>query len=126
MGKYGNHGPGPALVRRGRRSRTGGGRLGGSLLRAGLVDEVDVDLLPALIGGRGTPAPFDAPPLSPGETPVDLDLMAAEITAGGRLRLRYSVRRPDDGVPLTDPDPGRFRFALLCLSSAPSIGPWTR
>lgn len=101
------------------------------MLRAGPVDEVDVDLLPALIGGCGTPALFDAPPLSPGETPVDLDLMAAEMTAGGRPRLRYSVRR-SAGPParrrrtLTDPDPGRFRFALLCPSSAPSIGPWTR
>src|SRR5665648_491093 len=35
---------------------TGGGRLGGALLRAGLVDEVDIDVLPIVIGGRGTPA----------------------------------------------------------------------
>ena len=98
------------------------------MLRAGPVDEVDVDLLPALIGGCGTPALFDAPPLSPGETPVELDLMAAEMTARGRPRLRYPVRRcagPTTANP-TDPDPGRFRFALLCPSSAPSIGPWTR
>ena len=33
---------------------TGDGRLGGALLRAGLVDEVDVDLLPVVIGGWGS------------------------------------------------------------------------
>ena len=44
---------------------TGGGRLGGALLRAELVDEVDVEYLPAVIGGRGTPSLFDAPPLGP-------------------------------------------------------------
>ena len=75
------------------------------MLRAGPVDEVDVDLLPALIGGCGTPALFDAPPLSPGETPVELDLMAAEVTVGGRLRLRYSVRR-SAGPPIRRPDDG--------------------
>lgn len=41
---------------------TGGGRLGGALLRQGLVDEVDIELLPWAIGGRGTPALFDAAP----------------------------------------------------------------
>jgi len=78
---------------------TGGGRLGGALLRAGLVDEVDVDLLPALIGGRGTPALFDAPPLGPDESPVGLDLLSADLEAGGRLRLRCSVRRPESPTP---------------------------
>lgn len=70
---------------------TGGGRLGGALLRAGLVDEVDIDLLPVVIGGRGTPALFDAPPLGPDEWPHRLDLLSAEQLAGGRLRLRYTV-----------------------------------
>ncbi|RYV51460.1 dihydrofolate reductase family protein [Pengzhenrongella frigida] len=74
---------------------TGGGRLGGALLRAGLVDEIDVDLLPAVIGGRGTPALFDAPPLGPDEVPVALELLSAREQPGGWLRLRYAVRRPD-------------------------------
>ena len=56
-----------------------------------LVDEIDVELLPAVIGGRGTPALFDAPPLGPGEWPHQLDLLSLEQLAGGRLRLRYSV-----------------------------------
>lgn len=70
---------------------TGGGRLGGALLRAGLVDEVDIELLPAVIGGRGTPALFDAPPLGPGEQPVALRLLDEEVTDEGHVRLRYAV-----------------------------------
>lgn len=70
---------------------TGGGRLGGALLRAGLVDEIDVDLFPFVVGGRGTPALFDAPPLGPDERPVRLELLSAEPLGHGRLRLRYAV-----------------------------------
>lgn len=77
---------------------TGGGRLGGALLRAGLIDEVDVDLLPFVIGGWGTPALFDAPPLRPDEWPLPLELLSAEPLAGGRLRLRYLVKQPGAAV----------------------------
>lgn len=71
---------------------TGGGRLGGALLRAGLVDEIDLDVLPVAIGGRGTPALFDAPPLAPDEWPTPLELLEADTLPGGRVRLRYTVR----------------------------------
>jgi len=70
---------------------TGGGRLGGALLRAGLVDEIDVDLLSFVIGGRGTPALFDAQPLGHDDWPLRLNLMSAEQLDEGRLRLRYAV-----------------------------------
>jgi riboflavin biosynthesis pyrimidine reductase len=70
---------------------TGGGRLGGALARAGLVDEVDVELLPAVIGGRGTPSLFDAPPLAPGEQPLRLRLLSVEKLVDGRVRLRYTT-----------------------------------
>lgn len=73
---------------------TGGGRLGGALLRAGLVDEIDLEVLPAAIGGRGTPALFDAPPLGRDEWPVRLELRSVERAGGGRLRLRYDVLGP--------------------------------
>lgn len=72
---------------------TGGGRLGGAMLRAGLVDEIDVDVLPAAIGGRGTPALFDAPPLGADEWPTPLELISAEALPGGLVRMRYLVRR---------------------------------
>lgn len=70
---------------------TGGGRPGGALLRQGLVDEIDIDLLPWAIGGRGTPALFDAAPLAPDEWPTRLHLLDHEALPDGRVRLRYSV-----------------------------------
>jgi riboflavin biosynthesis pyrimidine reductase len=70
---------------------TAGGKLNGALLRAGLVDEVNVELLPAVIGGRGTPALFDSPGLEPCETPIQLKLIAAQVQAEGRVWLRYRV-----------------------------------
>ena len=60
-------------------------------MRAGLVDEVDIDSFPIVIGGRGTPALFDAPPLGPDEWPHRLDLLSVEQLDGGRLRVRYTV-----------------------------------
>lgn len=70
---------------------TGGGRLGGALLRQGLIDEIDIELLPWAIGGRGTPALFDTAPLAPDEWPTRLGLLDHEALPDGRIRLRYSV-----------------------------------
>lgn len=70
---------------------TGGGRLGGALLRQDLVDEVDVDLLPVVVGGRGTPALFDAAPLTADQWPTPLRLISSEPLGDGRVRLRYDV-----------------------------------
>lgn len=70
---------------------TAGGRLSGALLRAGLIDEVNVEVLPALIGGSETPALFDAPALGPGEQPCRLRLLSAQVRANGRVWLRYEV-----------------------------------
>lgn len=72
---------------------TGGGRLSGALLRADLVDEVDLEVLPAAIGGRGTPSLFDAEPLGPDEWPTRLRLLSHDATEDGHLRLRYAVDR---------------------------------
>jgi hypothetical protein len=71
----------------------GGGRLGGALLRHGLVDEIDLEVLPWAIGGRGTPALFDAAPLSREEWPTRLSLLEQEALDDGRVRLRYAVVR---------------------------------
>lgn len=72
---------------------TGGGRLSGALLRAGLVDEVDLEVLPAAIGGRGTPALFDGPPLGTDEWPTRLRLVQHQVCHDDHLRLRYAVER---------------------------------
>jgi 2,5-diamino-6-(ribosylamino)-4(3H)-pyrimidinone 5'-phosphate reductase len=70
---------------------TAGGQLNGALLRAGLIDEILIDFFPAIIGGRGTPALFDAPPLQPDQLPTPLQLISAQAQPNGRVELRYQV-----------------------------------
>ncbi|MHB1294700.1 MAG: dihydrofolate reductase family protein [Anaerolineae bacterium] len=74
---------------------TSPGKLGGALLRAGLVDEVNVEFFPALIGGTNTPALFTAPDLAPDELPVRLKLLSAQVSGEGRVWLRYEVVREE-------------------------------
>ena len=68
-----------------------GGGLNGALLRAGLVDAIDLLVAPALVGGMGTPSIFDGVPLGAGETPTELRLVSANAEPDGLLRLRYDV-----------------------------------
>ena len=75
---------------------TAGGRLNGALLRAGLIDEVNVEVLPALIGGLDTPSLYDSPALGPDEPLTQIRLISchtAATEAGGRVWLRYQVVR---------------------------------
>jgi 2,5-diamino-6-(ribosylamino)-4(3H)-pyrimidinone 5'-phosphate reductase len=70
---------------------TAGGILNGVLLREGLVDEINIELLPAVIGGTETPSLFTSPDLKPDEWPVQLVLISAQAQAGGQIWLRYKV-----------------------------------
>ena len=70
---------------------TAGGKLNGTLLRAGLVDEINVEFLPAVIGGFETPSLFDSPALKPDQWPTWLELISAQVRAEGRVWLRYEV-----------------------------------
>ncbi|WP_250037199.1 RibD family protein [Paractinoplanes maris] len=72
---------------------TGGGELNGALLRAGLVDEIQLIVLPAAVGGSGTPGLFDGPALADGELPTRLRLLSSQTEADGTLWLRYEVVR---------------------------------
>lgn len=72
---------------------TAGGGLNGALLRAGLVDEIQLVVFPAAIGGRGTPALFDGPELADGELPTRLRLRSAHAESDGTLWLGYDVLR---------------------------------
>jgi len=72
---------------------TCGGVLSGALLRAGLIDELDLDILPAAVGGKGTPALFDGDPLADTETPTRLKLVTCQPQPDGRIRLHYVVTR---------------------------------
>jgi len=71
-------------------------------LRAGLVDEVDIDSFPIVIGGRGTPALFDAFPLGPDEWPHRLDLLSPWSNwPGGGCATPSSAVAPRPGVVKT-------------------------
>ena len=67
-----------------------GGELNGALLRAGLVEEVHLVVLPVVVGGRDTPAVFDGGPLGAGESPTVLRLTGVERSEDGALWLRYA------------------------------------
>jgi hypothetical protein len=58
-----------------------GGRLNGALLRAELVDEVNILFTPRLIGEFDTPALFDSPDLGEDEWPTPLVLVSVEVTS---------------------------------------------
>ncbi len=70
---------------------TAGSRLNGALLRAGLVDELSLVLLPALIGGTDTPYLFRSPDLGVTEWPARLGLLSVDSEPSGLVRLRYRI-----------------------------------
>jgi 2,5-diamino-6-(ribosylamino)-4(3H)-pyrimidinone 5'-phosphate reductase len=74
----------------------GGGRINGSMLREGLVDEVSVLVAPLVDGRIGTPALFDVD----GEdvAPHRLALESVERRADDVLWLRYRVERRDGPI----------------------------
>jgi len=80
---------------------TAGGRLNGALLRAGLVDEINIEFLPGVIGGLNTPSLFDSPDLTADQWPARLRLLSAQVEAAGRVWLRYEVmgQAVDGGNP---------------------------
>jgi 2,5-diamino-6-(ribosylamino)-4(3H)-pyrimidinone 5'-phosphate reductase len=70
---------------------TSPGKLGGALLRAGLVDEISIEFFPAIIGGFETPSLFESPELKADEWPTRLELISAQVQAEGNVWLRYRV-----------------------------------
>jgi riboflavin biosynthesis pyrimidine reductase len=67
-----------------------GGQLQWALLRAGLVDEVQVWFVPAVFGGRGPGAIlFDGPPRGVDDKAVRLRPLAIEPKPDGRIFVRY-------------------------------------
>ena len=64
----------------------GGGVLAASLLRAGLVDQVEVGVMPVLLGGGQPMVEFGAPR-------TRLSLMRSSSSPSGVLSLQYEVQR---------------------------------
>ena len=69
----------------------GGGKINGALLRAGLVDEINILVCPVAIGGMETPALFDSPDLKPDDWPTELKLISFQGFEEGHVWLRYEV-----------------------------------
>lgn len=70
-----------------------GGTLNGSLLRAGLVDEVSVLVCPQLTGGASQSSIFRAPDLGSADGVIGLELTSSRKLKGGTVWLRYRVRK---------------------------------
>ncbi len=68
-----------------------GGGLNGALLRAGLIDELHIITVPALIGGLGTPSVMDGPPLGTGSFPEQLRAIDVQVGAHGTIWAHYEV-----------------------------------
>lgn len=68
---------------------TAGGVLNGALLQAGLVDEVNVQILPVVLGSAQAPAVFEgySPDLS--FPPHKLDLIEAQARPDGSVLMRF-------------------------------------
>jgi riboflavin biosynthesis pyrimidine reductase len=73
----------------------GGGRINGSFLKAGLIDEFCILLFPAVDGLSGEPSIVEVDG-EPGERPAAgqaLRLLGSEVLEGGMVWLRYAVER---------------------------------
>ena len=73
-------------------SVSAGGVLNGVLLRSGLVDEIDIQFLPVVIGRAGAPAIFEGYDLGALGDLRDLELISAETRPDASVFVRYAVR----------------------------------
>ena len=71
----------------------GGGNINGSLIAAGLVDEISLLVAPAIDGGDGVTGVFDAGAAGLSGK-ASLELTSAEPLAHGAVHLRYAVLSP--------------------------------
>jgi 2,5-diamino-6-(ribosylamino)-4(3H)-pyrimidinone 5'-phosphate reductase len=71
---------------------TAGGVLSGVLLRLGLVDEIDIQFLPVVVGRAEAPAIFEGYDLGALESIRDLELISAETRPDASVFVRYAVR----------------------------------
>jgi len=72
----------------------GGGKANGSFLRAGLIDELSLAIVPTVDGARGGPYVFDSETEMTGPTaPVTgMTLKSCEMLDDGAVWLRYELR----------------------------------
>jgi dihydrofolate reductase len=70
----------------------GGGKFNGSMLRAGLVDQISQIIVPIVDGGMGISSFFEIPGPPPPAAAAHLQLMSHRTLPGGVLWLRYRVK----------------------------------
>lgn len=72
----------------------GGGVANGAFLRAGLVDELSLVIMPAVDGAKGAPSVFDAgnPEVVAPAPVASMSLKCSEVLDGGSVWLRYEIR----------------------------------
>jgi riboflavin biosynthesis pyrimidine reductase len=75
----------------------GGGGSNGAFLRAGLVDELNLILCPAVDGAKGAPSVFDSPEAETDQrAPVTaMTLESNRVLEGGAMLLRYRIQNAD-------------------------------
>jgi len=69
----------------------GGGGINGALLRAGLVDELQMIWFPAVIGGADTPSTFDGDSIIPGKAPLLMTHRGTIVGRHGSIWSRYET-----------------------------------
>jgi len=69
----------------------GGGTLNGAMIQNNLVDEIHLEVIPVLFGGRRTPTLVDCDELTSGTTIPYLELLSTESGQDGYLWLHYKV-----------------------------------
>jgi 2,5-diamino-6-(ribosylamino)-4(3H)-pyrimidinone 5'-phosphate reductase len=70
---------------------TAGGVINGLLLKEELVDEINIEFLPGIVGGGDAPSLFKGFVLCNGESPVLLKLLSCTVQSGGQVWVRYEV-----------------------------------
>ena len=83
----------------------GGGHINGSLLAAGLVDEISLLVAPAIDGGDAVTGAFDAAEAGLAGK-LRLSLIGAETLSHGVVHLRYAVHPEPTGAPDRSHAPG--------------------
>jgi hypothetical protein len=75
----------------------GGGGANGAFLRAGLVDELNLILCPAVDGAKGAPSVFDSPEAETDEraSVTAMALESSRALEGGAMLLRYRIQNAD-------------------------------
>jgi 2,5-diamino-6-(ribosylamino)-4(3H)-pyrimidinone 5'-phosphate reductase len=69
----------------------GGGKFNGTMLKAGLVDEISHLTVPVADGGAGVPSFFDIPGEAPARAAATLRLLSHKLLPGGVVWARYRV-----------------------------------